>query len=410
MPTSPRRRALHTTALRLAMLPWLAASALAPAPALAQATINGCSAQALASCGYTSPNHFTPAVADAYLEDPSRGNHPVPIRVRYPLGATGALPVVIWNHGGGTTSADNQASTAAGFTVTRGQQSSVRRSESFARAGYVVIHIGRMDVRSLSPAQLQDCLTAGVIVGGIVSPSESALSACRTWTGFHLYGPRNVAFVAALLAGYQRGMLPGFDGTLDRERIVVGGWSGGTEATLNIAGAYQKWTTALGSVTLPPVVVPGAVAFFADAPRGPSWAGFSTGFEEQSAYGIDARPILFNTARDDRGGEVAPPVARNASFFGAAKGGKLLSYSWTPAAVGGPNHGTMNINDSIDEATGEPATGCNNALREAHCVALEQLGVAFLDAHVLGRQAAQQWLASGNFKVLTSDRIELHTR
>jgi len=87
-----------------------------------------------------------------------------------------------------------------------------------------------------------------------------------------------------------------------------------------------------------------------------------------------------------------------------------MSYSWTPSSPGGPNHGTMDINDSIDEATGEPATGCNTALREAHCVALEQLGVAFLDAHVLGRAAAQQWLASGNFKVLTSDRIELYQR
>jgi len=387
----------------------LAAVLHIPPGAQAQAPINGCTAQALAACGYSSPDNFTPAVVDAYLEDPSRGNHPVPIRVRYPLGASGTRPVVIWGHGGGTSNPDPQATAAAGITVTRGQQSSVRRSESFARAGYVVIHIGRMDPRTLTPAQVQDCATAGVIAG-VTNPSEAAIAACRAWIGFHLYGPRNIAFVAQLLAGYQRGMLPGFDGMLDRERIVVGGWSGGTEAPLNIAGAYQRWSVGALAIVQPPVVVPGVVAFFLDSPRGPASAGFSSGFQEDSFYGIDSRPMLMNTARDDRGGDPAPPVSRNANFFGAAKGGKLMSYAWTPAAAGGPNHGTMNINNSIDEATGEPATGCNNAMREAHCAALEQLGVAFLDAHVLGRVAAQQWLASGNFKVLTSDRIELHGR
>jgi len=322
MPTSARPPRQPVAAALTAALPALVAALLAPPAALAQATINGCSAQAVSACGYASPDNFTPAVVDAYLEDPSRGNHPVPIRVRYPVGATGARPVVIWNHGGGTTNVDSQATAAAGFTVTRGQQSSVRRSESFARAGYVVIHIGRMEPRSLTPAQLQDCLTAGVIVGGIVNPSASALANCRTWTGFHLYGPRNIAFVAALLAGYQRGMLPGFDGMLDREKIVVGGWSGGTQSSLNIAGAYQRWSGpgAVGgpAVVQQPVVVPGVAAFFLDAPRGPEWAGFNSGFQEDSSYGIDARPILFNTARDDRS-DSGPPVARNVHYFGSAR-------------------------------------------------------------------------------------------
>ena len=395
--------------LGLALVAAFAASGAARAHDL----LNGCSEQTLANCPYASPDSYTPGVTDIYLEDPARGGHPVPIRVRYPIGASGARPVVIWNHGGGTTSVDAQASAVAGVTVSRGQQGSLRRSESFAKAGYVVIHIGRMAPATLSNAQLQDCARAGVIVGGIVNPDFTALSACRTFIGWHLYGPQNVAFVVSLLQHYRVGMLPGFEGTLDRERIVVGGWSGGTEAALNIAGAYQRWVNPLlpgQSVELQPVPVPGVVAFFTDSPRGTAWADYSSGFQEDSPWGIDSRPFLFNTARDDRTASEGVVVSRTAHFFGAAKGGKLMSYSWTPSANGGPNHGTMDINDAIDEATGEPATGCNNALREAHCSALESLGVAFLDAAVRQLGAAQRWLASGNFKLMTQDRIELHTR
>lgn len=74
------------------------------------------------------------------------------------------------------------------------------------------------------------------------------------------------------------------------------------------------------------------------------------------------------------------------------------------------NHGTMDINDSIDEATDEPASDCNTALREAQGVVLEMLGVVFLEAKVRAIGAAQDWLASGNFKVLTQDRIDLMQR
>jgi hypothetical protein len=406
-----RRLTASVRMLRLTAFAAVVAVAVAIAgPALAHDPLPTCLATAPSSCLYHSPDSFTPAVLDLVLLDPARDNHPVPIRVRYPLGATGARPVVIWSHGGSTTSV---VSMAGGVAITRGQQSSVRRSESFARAGYVVIHIGRLPPATLTNAQLQDCATAGVIVGGVLSPDTNAIAACKLWTGWHIYGPQNVAFVASMLQHYQVGMLPGFEGTLDRERLVVGGWSGGTESALNIAGAYQRWSNLLpphGSVQLDPVPVPGVVAFFTDAPRGPDWAGYSSGFQEDSPYGIDGRPILFNTAVDDRGPDKGPVVSRNASFFGAAKGGKVMSYSWTRSADGGPNHGTMDINDSIDEATGEPASGCDTALREQHCVALESLGVAFLDAAVRGLPGALAWMASGNLQVMTSDRIELYTR
>jgi hypothetical protein len=396
----------------LSLVGALCVSLLAGAPASGQMLppIGGCSENARDLCLYRSSETYTPATVDLVLPDAARDNHPVPIRIRYPVGAQGARPVVIWNHGGGTTHRDGPASSQAGRLVSAGQQGSVRRSESFARAGYVVIHIGRMQPDTLSPAQLLDCTKVGVIAAGVVNPDNTALNACRTWIGWHLYGPQNVAFVVQVLQLYQAGMLPGFDGTLDRERIVVGGWSGGSEAPLNIAGAYQEWTGPGGRVRLDPVAVPGVAAFFTDSPRGPSWAGFGSGFEERSAYGIDSRPFLTNTARDDRGGDDGAVVSRTAHFFGAAKGDKVLSYSWFPADQGGPNHGTMDINDSIDEATGEPATGCNTPLREAHCQALESLGVAFLDAKVRGIQAARDWLASGNFKVWTLDYIELYQR
>lgn len=424
MSSLPTLRPPRAAARGLALLAGALAT-LGSLPARAQAPINGCAgadAGTLAQCHYRSPQpSYTPAVVDLVLQDPARGDHVVPIRVRYPVGASGARPVVIWNHGGGTTGQDVQASQQLGTYVTRGQQSSVRRSESFARAGYVVIHIGRLPpsvVRGhqvtptvLGSDQMRDCVRAGVVAAvDADNPNANVVASCAVFIGWHLWGPRNVAFVADMLQHYRVGMLPGFEGTLDREKIIVGGWSGGSASGLNIAGAYQQWSNGEATLRLDPVPVPGVAAFFLDSPRGPAYAGYSSGFQEDSSFGIGSLPLLINTARGDRGPGGEPVAVRNVHFFGAAKGDKVMSYSWTPTADGGPNHGTMDINDSIDEATNEPASGCNTALREEHCAALEMLGVAFLDAKVRGIREAQDWLASGNFKVLTRDRIELHRR
>jgi hypothetical protein len=163
------------------------AFALAAAPASAQGLQlpPGCQALIPATCTYAPPVAWNTATVDRLLIDPARANHPIPVRIRYPVGANGPLPVVIWNHGGSTTNIINVV--PPGIPVTFGQTQSERRSISFATADYIVIHIGRL-----------------------------------------LYGPQNVATVAGRLAALQATMPREFIGSFDREKIVVGGWSGGS--------------------------------------------------------------------------------------------------------------------------------------------------------------------------------------
>ena len=290
-------------------------------PALALAFAAGV-AQAQATCIYPQPEPclyqpaatYSTAFVDFTLADPTRNGHLVPIRVRYPIGAPGARPVVLWNHGGGTNPT--------------GHHSSPERGESFASAGYVSIHIARNDVANPSPADLLACVSAGVLPS--VGTAGSPLQNCKTLLGFHVYGPQNNAFIAAILPQYRVGMLPGFFGTLDREKIIVGGWSGGTEAVINIAGAELKF----GLYRLAPTSIPGVIGFFADAPRGPTYAGFNSGLEEDAFYGIDGRPFLMFSGRGDETGE--PAESRVTNWIASTPGGKYLSWDNAAAAT----HGT----------------------------------------------------------------------
>ena len=196
------------------------------------------------------------------------------------------------------------------------------------------------------------------------------------------------SLIAAILPQYRVGMLPGFFGTLDREKIIVGGWSGGTEAVINIAGAEMKF----GLYRLAPTSIPGVIGFFADAPRGPTYAGFNSGLEEDAFYGIDARPFLMFSGRGDETGE--PAESRVTNWIASTPGGKYLSWDNAAAAT----HATIDIGE------------CDTALRANHCRWMRALGLAYLDAVVTLRPEAITWLASDAYKTLTGGVIELHRR
>lgn len=329
-------------------------------------------------CLYTPATTWQTDARDFLLQDPSRNNHDVPFRVYYPKNTPAGLrPVVIWNHGG---SVEDPAKPGSNLDASKD------RGLSFAAAGYVSIHVVRRSVVNPTPADLAACVAAGVITS--TAASGQALQNCKDWLGWHVYGPQNVAFLARVLPQYQVGMLPGFIGTPDPNRIIVGGWSGGTEAPLHIAGATQKF----GQFKLPQVVVPGVVAFMADSPRGPEYAGFQSGLAEDAYYGIDARPFMFFSGRGDETGE--PAESRLAAWMGSTPGGKHLSWDNSPDAI----HGTMDIGE------------CSTTLRANHCRWMRSLGVAFLDAMVSNQPQAVAWLASDAYKTLTSGVIELHRR
>jgi len=355
-----------------------AAALLASSLASAQPLPAVCTAPGTEPCLYTPPTTWQTDARDFVLRDPGRNNHEVPFRVYYPKNTPAGLrPVVIWNHGGSVEDVDKPGSNL---------DASKERGLSFASAGYVAIHVVRRSVVNPTPADLASCVAAGVITS--TGASGQPLQNCKDWLGWHVYGPQNVEFVARVLPQYQVGMLPGFIGTPDPARIVVGGWSGGTEVPLNIAGVKQQF----GSFKLPQTAVPGAVAFIADSPRGPTYAGFQSGMDEDSYYGIGTRPFLYFSGRGDETGE--PAESRLAAFFGALPGDKFLSWDNAAEAI----HGTMDIGE------------CSTPLRANHCRWMRSLGVAFIDAVVMNLPQAVAWLASDAYKTLTNGVIELHRR
>src|SRR4051794_39050048 len=62
-------------------------------------------------CVYQSDLNYPVGVIDPImLSDPARGNYTIPLLIRYPIGAVGRRPVVIWNHGGNPSPQGRQRS------------------------------------------------------------------------------------------------------------------------------------------------------------------------------------------------------------------------------------------------------------------------------------------------------------
>lgn len=324
--------------------------------------------------------------ADFMLQDAARNNHLVPIRVYYPKGAAGMRPVVIWHHGGGS----EPTPTPPGSFGSK-QGSSRERGESFAAAGYVSIHVMRRMIDNPSNAQLALCVQAGVLPA--VAPSAAQLDECKDFLGSQIEGPNNALFVRNLIAPFNgvplpAGILPDFIGGLDLTKIVVGGWSGGTGVMFSHAGV----TRTFGAHQAAPVPIPGTVAFFADSPQGADYAGFrGSGLREDSYYVIDGRPFMFFSGRGDETGE--PAESRSAAWLASTPGNKFLSWVNNKDAI----HETMDL------------TGCAGPQVDL-CRWMKSAGVAFLDAAVVGRPLAVDWMKSDAYRTLTGGKIEMNRR
>jgi hypothetical protein len=335
----------------------------------------GCDADHRELCLYTPAASYATAAVETILTDPARNGHIVPIRILYPLGASGPRPVIVWNHGGGVK-APRQS---GGYNF-----GSVEHARLFTAAGYVTVLVDRTAARGVpTAAQLGVCRA-----NGAGSPS-----ACQGWYGHHVLGPTNTPFVVSSLSHLLPSQLPGFSGSLDLARVVVGGFSGGTELVLNHAGASQSWP----GLQQASVAVPGAVAFITAAPRGPAYAGFSSGFVETSFRTIGAAPFLFLLARNENPKEPSAHggAARSPAWLDASPGDKLLSWD---------------TNDSVTHVNLDLASCGESPLQAAHCAWNASLTLAFLDSYVAHRQEATDWLGSAAFRILTAGAIEAHWR
>jgi hypothetical protein len=344
----------------------------AAAPLSAQALPSSCDRADPATCLYTSDLAYDVGEIDGVqLTDAARGNYDIPLVIRYPVGASGPRPVVIWHHGG--------------HPSPRGATRSEEWSRNLAAAGYVLVHPSRAFIADPTPFEAE-CRDNGFKV----------LDECAYWVTQARYGPQNTHFLISHLSDIEA-LDPALAGMLDADLIVVAGHSAGSAAVLANAGAWQQW-------------LPGGpqynerndapIGFLATGVMGPMYAGFPLGFQspgthrastEHSFAGIE-RPFMFITGVGDRTGE--PPEARVSAWLTSAPGNKALVWDTVTEAV----HETMDIDK------------CDTPLRADHCRWLASAGLAFLDALVRERDEAKEWLRSNALEVLSGGAIELHRR
>jgi hypothetical protein len=334
----------------------------------AASTAGACSPSQLDGCTYVSDLRFEVGVADLELTDPARNNLPVPLRVHYPIGASDARPVVIWNHGGSPSAAGRTRSEEWGATL--------------AAAGYVVIHPSRILV---DPAPFQAVCERE----GLPLPAD-----CQLFISQVVFGPMTAAFAIDSLAAIEAAV-PALAGHVDAASLAVAGHSAGSAVPLALAGATRQFAG-------PPrrAVDARPLAFLASGPQGPDYAGFNTGFREDGFHDIDARPFLWITGRgDETGGEDQPQhepsEARTAGWLTSTRGSKLLSWDNDEVTV----HESMDIHKCGD-----------SPVQRTHCDAFAMLGTAFFDAHLRKRDAAIAYLASSAYDTLNAGVIELHRR
>lgn len=354
----------------------LAAAALGGSAAWGHSTLPvGCDPATPETCIYESASSYAVGVAAGLeLTDPSR-SYTVRFLVRYPIGALGPLPVVIWNHGGAPSS--------------NGATRSVEWGERLARAGYVVIHPSRTPIPDHRPYEAE-CAS-----NGFLTPDE-----CIYWISQFRFGPQNTHFLidhladVELQARLRRGML-------DASRIVVAGHSAGSATVLANAGAWQQWVSS-GPVYDERDDAP--IAFLATGVQGSMYAGFHSGFQSpgpdpligaHSFAGIE-RPFMFITGVGDETGE--PSEARVGAWLTSQGGNKLLLWDTDPGA----RHETMDTD--LCEGRRDPV------VPEGHCEWIGSAGLAYLDAVVRGQPRALAWVQSGAIEVLSGGSIELHRR
>jgi hypothetical protein len=325
-----------------------------------------CSPDTRRGCVYSPELTFaSTAVFDTVLTDPARHDYELPVRVRYPVGASGPLPVVIYNHGG-------VASNVGGFSANSQPWPTV-----WAGHGYVVISPSRALLDRLTPAHEAECAV-----------NQVPPNLCNDFIAFKLYGPGNTDF---LIESFPQlaSLHPPLTGLLDCDRVVVAGWSGGSTIALANAGAPRQFVPG-GPIYQQKTRRP--IGFFAMSAQGPDHAGFGGGFDSESYDQIDARPFVTFTGKGDTNGK--PSEARATAWLRSAPGQKFLSFDRAPNA----RHGTMNL------------SLCLTSLQASHCAWMESAGLAFLDAVTRHRSEAIEWLASDAYLILSAGEIELHRR
>ncbi|MFO0546943.1 MAG: hypothetical protein U0271_01080 [Polyangiaceae bacterium] len=293
----------------------------------------------------------------------------LPLLARFPTGATGSLPLVIWSHGGGFDANGHHVSEDWGNT--------------FAGQGYAVIHIAHIPLTTDSGSVLCD-------LGGI-APADCSPANFDEESGFlALAKTRDVIAVLDALPDLSDASVAAGGPSIDLDHVVIAGWSAGSRAPQVVLGAKFAPLDGYPPIGLPD---PRPVASIGFSPAGPEFGGF---FEDASGNSWqDMRgPILYGTGTMDvkpDKPELTGAIRRVAFDDQPTDGERWLLYSNLPVGVGG--HSTFNLAD----------LGSSDERLASFSLALRSAALAFLDAEVKGDATAEAWLASNNARVLAGD-------
>ena len=201
---------------------------------------------------------------DTVAPDLGGQHRSVPVRIRFPRGAVGRLPLVLWSHGGGLQDGGRALNEDWGRTLTR--------------AGYIVIH---MSHRDHTPAQ-----RAAVCLEFAAASQDE----CTNLPMTAVLQARDASTVLAAL-DWLEANVPELNGRIDRGNIAVAGWSGGSLTAMALAGARFRLTAAFSDYSF---ADPLPKAFLANSPQGPDYAGFKA-----DSWREIARPVLTATGPGD---------------------------------------------------------------------------------------------------------------
>lgn len=269
----------------------------------------------------------------------------IPLRVRVPVGATGPLPAVVVIHGGGFV--DNGHANLADWGT------------ALATAGYVVINFANvMDELNAHCAPL--AIPANECVG-----SQLAMEVAQGGTlPAYLYTrPRDASAILDRLAAIAQAA----GVQIDPLRVGVLGHSAGSHATLALAGSVVDVSPSIHAM---PSRDPRFKAYVANSPQGIGRSGMTA----TSWDGITV-PVLIQTGRNDStSGEDA--VGRRDAFAHMPGPNKFEHYVDDP-----------NTSHEVFSLSHDPGVAGVE-------LTLASTAIAFLDAYVLDRVEAKEWLAS----------------
>lgn len=277
--------------------------------------------------------------------DPGTPERTVKLRVRFPKGAEGPLPVVVVMHGGGFND--------------QGQTMLADWGLALATSGYLAIHFSNTTDEPFChcPAlaiPADECTGAAFMK----EVSEGGTLAAPFYTR-----PQDAVAILdrldaiAATAGV----------TVDPQRVAVLGHSGGAHAVMALAGASIDVSP---SVHAMPAREPRFKAYVANSPQGVGHIGMS-----DTSWDPIGVPVLIQTGRRDGTEGEDPPSRLDA--FEHLDGPDVFQHFVDAAET---------QHDVFSLAHSPGVTGIE--------LTLASTAIAFLDAYVLDRTEARAWLAS----------------